>query len=78
MFVHYSRPDGLFSFLSFPVGFLCQGAHSTAINRKRRAWSESDEDDEPLGDRVTTAETDEETNGIKAKGVAGDDDEGDD
>ncbi|RWW04525.1 hypothetical protein GW17_00032243 [Ensete ventricosum] len=53
------------------------GAHSTAINRKRRAWSESDEDDEPFGDRVNPAETDEETNGIKAKGVAGDDDEGD-
>ncbi|RRT66964.1 hypothetical protein B296_00032064 [Ensete ventricosum] len=53
------------------------GAQSTAINRKRRAWSESDEDDEPFGDRVNPAETDEETNGIKAKGVAGDDDEGD-
>ncbi|URE20731.1 RNA polymerase-associated protein CTR9 [Musa troglodytarum] len=54
------------------------GGHSTAINRKRRAWSESDEDDEPLGEKVNSAETDEETNGIKAKSVAGDDDEGDD
>ncbi|URE20729.1 RNA polymerase-associated protein CTR9 [Musa troglodytarum] len=51
------------------------GGHSTAINRKRRAWSESDEDDEPLGEKVNSAETDEETNGIKAKSVAGDDDE---
>ncbi|WOK96671.1 hypothetical protein Cni_G05378 [Canna indica] len=56
----------------------------SAINRKRRAWSESDDDDEPsdkLHSRTTgqnLAEMDEEPDEIKAKGDHGDGEEDDD
>lgn len=53
-----------------------QGANA-AINRKRRALSESDDDDEPL-ERPRGIETDDEAEGTKGKGGSGDDEEDDD
>ncbi|XP_042454828.1 protein CTR9 homolog isoform X1 [Zingiber officinale] len=52
-----------------------QGINSS-INRKRRALSESDDDDEPL-ERPRGIETDDEADGTKGKGGSGDEEDND-
>ncbi|XP_008776475.1 protein CTR9 homolog [Phoenix dactylifera] len=62
------------------------GEPSSTINRKRRAWSESDDDDEPLeklpesspsGYKENSAESDEEMRGIKVRHNSIDEEEDD-
>ncbi|EHA8587585.1 putative protein CTR9 [Cocos nucifera] len=62
------------------------GEPSSTINRKRRAWSESDDDDEPLeklpesspsGYKGNSAESDEEMRGNKVRRNAVDEEEDD-